>query len=379
MPATSRSLLPISFTVLAASLLLASSVSAQEAPAAIDVPAARARAIQNNVMLLALDFSRDASTVVTGGDAVRVHDVRTGKLLQEVKVPDLVRGIACSPVTNDRFAAGGDDGVIRLCRVGVERPVREIKAHQQMLINLDFSPDGTQIVSCAVRLTDDRRSIADVRLWDATNGELLHALEFQDTRIFCVRFSHDGQHLALARHMSPGEPMATSVVELYDVREWRLVRSVPFEPGFGIALDFSPDGASLLIAGGICIPTGPGMCQPTGKLWIVDLNDDGPAQPIKVDQSEYFRSASITPAGDLFATGTLGRTPPGMNLVSLIQMRRLDTGEIVWSHEGEVGAPYGVTVSPDGSLVAGCTARLVQILKATTGEPLTTIDVGESP
>jgi hypothetical protein len=58
-------------------------------------------------------------------------------------------------------------------------------------------------------------------------------------------------------------------------------------------------------------------------------------------------------------------------------MRRLDAGAVVWSRDGAVGDSYGVTVSPGGTLVAGCTDRQVQILEAGTGEVVRVIEVGE--
>jgi WD40 repeat protein len=333
------------------------------------------------IQLLALDFSQDGSLLVTGGDAVRVHDVATGKMLQEFKVPEQVRSIACSPVSRDLFAVGRNDGAIGLYRIGADEPIRELPGDGQMVLDLAFSPDGTQLVCSGTKYSADRKARGDVRLWDVDKGTLLHSLEFADFGISCFAYSADGQHLGIARNPKDGDPKSTAVAELYDVREWRLVRSIPFEPGFALGFDFTPDGSKLLIVGGVCVPLKPGSCQPTGKIWVVDLADDQPARRIDVDPRSYFRTARITPAGDLFATGTAEvRVRPGeLALVSMIQVRRLDTGEVVWSRDGEVGDPNGVTVSPDGDLVAGCTDRQVQIFRASTGDLVRTIDIGNAP
>jgi hypothetical protein len=127
------------------------------------------------------------------------------------------------------------------------------------------------------------------------------------------------------------------------------------------------------------VPSGPNSCRPTGKLWVADLTAGGTARPIEVEQSDYFRSGRFAPGGELFATGTavVRERPNESALVSLIQMRRLDTGAVVWSRDGAVGDSYGVTVSPGGALVAGCTDRQVQILVAATGEVVQVIEVGE--
>ncbi len=263
--------------------------------------------------------------------------------------------------------------------MGATQAVQELEGHGHRVLDLDFSPEGAMLVSSGTISPRGRPASGEVRLWDVDNGQLLHSLDYQETGVSCTAYSGDGQHIALARKPRDRGPNAKAVVELYDVGDWRLVRSVPFEPGFASALDFTRDGKKLLIAGGVCVPTGPRSCRPTGKLWVVDLAFDQPARRIEVNQCDYFRSASITPAGDSFATGTTAApNKPGL-VVSVIQMRRMDNGKVLWSRDGATGEPYGVTVSPDGMLVAGCTTRQIQILKASTGEPVTTIDIGEAP
>jgi len=379
-----RRLLLIAPAALVVDLVFTSSVFAQEVAKTLPKPvAAQAAAAPapRSVRLWDMEFSLDGSMLITGGDALRVHDVTTGKLLHQSRLPAQVYSVAFSPVSRELFAVGRNDGVIGLYRVGAEQPIRELPGDGQRVLGLAFSPDGLQLIGTGTKYSANRDARGDVRMFDIETGKLLHSLDFPDFGISCFAWSGDGQHIAIARNPKKGDPNVTAVAELYEVREWRLVRSIPFEPGFATGLDFTPDGGKLLIVGGVCVPLRPGACQPTGKMWVVDLADDEPAQRIDADPRSYFHSARILPSADLFATGTaeVRIRPNEQALVSLIQVRRIDTGEVIWSRDGEVGDPSGVTVSPDGELVAGCSDRQVQIFNAASGELVRMIDLDNAP
>src|SRR5262245_40867752 len=93
-----------------------------------DVAAAR-----QSVMLLSLNFSRDGSMLITGGDCVRIYDTSSGQQLQRLTPPRLTRAARFSPIKTDLFATAGDDGAIRLWQFSQTDPVRVLKGHSDMV------------------------------------------------------------------------------------------------------------------------------------------------------------------------------------------------------------------------------------------------------
>jgi len=134
----------------------------------------------------------------------------------------------------------------------------------------------------------------------------------------------------------------------------------------------------LVITGGECVPLDRG-CRPTGKLWMANLNSENPAIALDTEQCGYFRSASLSPKGDHFATAASRPYSTDRNIanamVSEIQMRSIDNGEILWRTDGKTGEPYGVTISPDGRIVGYCLGNWILMFDTNTGALVSSIDV----
>ncbi|MGI9457502.1 MAG: WD40 repeat domain-containing protein, partial [Aeoliella sp.] len=340
-------------------------------------------AARQPILLLSLDFARDGSSLVTGGDSVRVYGMESGELLMQAHPPKITRTVAFSPTEKDLFAAAGDDGAIRLWHVDNAEPTRVLKGHSGMVLDLAFSPDNKLLASGGTQYVGGRRALGELRLWDTESGKLLHSLDFADAGVQGVSFSRDGGRLAFCKNSAIDD--VPSTVNVYNVENWELVHSVPFSPGFAQTVLFTTDGSRLIVTGGYCVPLSPTSCRPTGKIWFAELSTSEPAKLLETSASDYFRSASLTSEGEFFATGTarhhyqldtLGKIV-GQSLVAEIQLRKTDTGKIVWSQEGEIGDPYGVTISRDGEHVACCSGSKVLIFDASSGRQERAITVGE--
>ena len=68
------------------------------------------------------------------------------------------------------------------------RFLRTLRADDQEIFNLVFSPDGKFLMS------GDTKGILDI--WDVQKGILLETIKAHDSDIFTVAFSPDGQWLA---------------------------------------------------------------------------------------------------------------------------------------------------------------------------------------
>ena len=362
---------------------------------------------QSPAMQLSLDFSRDGSMLVTGGDAVRVYDVESkellhvsmkasvekhsrhveGAMIESTTLSPLTRTVAFSPTDNDLFVAAGDDGVIRLCQVSKQEPVLVLKGHSYRVSSVAFSPDGALIASSAARTSMSKRAMGELKIWNTKTGKELQSITFPGSAVSCVAFSDNGNFLAISSSRKAGKEEVASEIVVYDVASWKRMKKIPFTPGFALSILFAGNERQLIITGGVCIPLSETSCRPTGKLWFADLTSDETPIPLKVEQCDYFRSASLASSGDHFATGTsiqrdqldkMGQKI-GHARVSEIQMRKTDTGEILWRHDEKMSEPYGVTLSPNGKLVGYCVNNWIIMLNADSGALVTSINVEENP
>ena len=65
----------------------------------------------------------------------------------------------------------------------------------------------------------------------------------------------------------------------------------------------------------------------------------------------------------------------GSTVVAQIEMRKAESGEIIWSQEEEAGSAYGVTISPDGKTVGCCSGQKILLFDAEDGALLRSIEV----
>jgi WD40 repeat protein len=331
-----------------------------------------ARGQKRATFLFGLDFSSDGSLVATCGDRVRVHEVKTGKLVRAIDWR-LTRAVAFSPAAADLFAAGGDDGLVRVWRVGNKDAVLELKGHDGLVASLAFDKAGRLLASGSVRFDKGKSGLGQFRLWDVGTGELVHSLDVKAAGINGISFSADGRLVAFCRN-AVAEPAA----DVYRVRAWERVASVRLTAGklegtpFGGATLFVGGDKRLIVAGGVCVPATPaeaapykGACRPTGLLWGADIGNPGPARLLDDPREDYFQSLAPTPDGKRFVTN--GGLTPG-RAIHRVEMRDVADGKPVWTAANPGGAAYGVRVSPDGKFVASCAGTGVRVLDAGTGE-----------
>ncbi|MBY0504218.1 MAG: WD40 repeat domain-containing protein [Bryobacteraceae bacterium] len=96
-----------------------------------------------------------------------------------------------------------------------------------------ISPDNSTIVASSYD--------ANVRAWNARNGELLALIEQLPVAMFAMGFSPDGARLATGG--------ADRVVYLWDTKTWKLLRKFAPHREMISALAFSPSGKHLLTGG----------------------------------------------------------------------------------------------------------------------------------
>jgi WD40 repeat protein len=101
--------------------------------------------------------SADGSLVAVGYDdrTARVWEIATGRLVAELPHVGSVGGVAFSP--NGRFLVAASGSAPTIWDLGSQRPLVQLFGHQGRVDAVDFSPDGSSIVSGGVDRT--------VRIW----------------------------------------------------------------------------------------------------------------------------------------------------------------------------------------------------------------------
>ncbi len=95
--------------------------------------------------------------------------------------------LAASP-TEPLVAVGGEQQVVRLWDIRLQRPVRRLVGHTGEVRALSFSPDGRLLASGSVDNT--------VRIWEVDTGQQVLCLNGHRSAVLTVAFSPDGRRLA---------------------------------------------------------------------------------------------------------------------------------------------------------------------------------------
>ncbi|MFM7245402.1 MAG: WD40 repeat domain-containing protein [Planctomycetaceae bacterium] len=166
------------------------------ASASLAVADAPARLADFGRWVIAADYARDGTTLVTaGGDSLlyRPGDVVAWNVADGTRIgefvghPTAVWAVRLSP-DGRLLATAGYDGLVRLWDVSTRQPKHDLKKHKGWVRGVAFSPDGTRLASAG----ED----GSVVLWDIATGAEVKTIAAHEGAAACVAYAPDGQTLA---------------------------------------------------------------------------------------------------------------------------------------------------------------------------------------
>ncbi|KIK31827.1 hypothetical protein CY34DRAFT_19529, partial [Suillus luteus UH-Slu-Lm8-n1] len=204
----------------------------------------------------------DRRRMVTGlsnHHALRLWDLETGVVLKKMEGHD--NGVWALAVSRDgQIIASGDLGgelIIWHGETG-ESITQPIEAHSEGINSVDFSPDGTVLVT---------GSWDDIKFW-CTKTWQMQGEPIDCDYVRCVRYSPSGELLAVA---------TTDNIHIYDPDTRERVASFKGHTNWNYSLAWTPDGTRLLSGGDKRDPTirewDPSTWQQVGHPWEGHTDD----------------------------------------------------------------------------------------------------------
>ncbi len=250
------------------------------------------------------------------------------------KHEDAVLGINFSP-DGTMLASGSWDNTIKLWEVADGREITTLHGHSAPVMKVSFSPGGTLLASGSRDNT--------IKLWNVSDGKEITTLHGHSDIVASVSFSPDGTLLASGSW--------DNTIKLWDLADGKEIATLHEHSDPVANVSFSPDGTLLAS----------GSWDKTIKLWDVA---DSKELTTLYGHSDNVMSVSFSPDGTLLASGSTDRS---------IKLWTVADGEELNTLHGHSRDIYNVTFSPDGILLAsGSADKTIKLWTVVDGEELTT-------
>jgi WD40 repeat protein/Flp pilus assembly protein TadD len=296
--------------------------------------------------ILSIAFRPDGARLAAGSlsGLVTLWDIPTGKRIRTLMAGDAPAfDLAFSPDGHRLATAAGTVKLWDIETGSVQQELRELKGGPGRIKAVAFSPDGRLVASA--RIGDTAAGHA-INLWEAGSGKRLQTIPSPSGKlVYDLAFHPDGRRLTAA-HSYEG-------VVTWDIETGREVGRFAGHTGEVYRVAYSDDGRILASAGD------------DGQIWIWDTATNQKRRVLEGHVST-FGGPALGPAGTPLAArggvptfGGLALGPAGTSLaaaggaptVFLWDLNARAADATLEGHEGEV---VFAAYSPDGRVLASC-------------------------
>jgi WD40 repeat protein len=324
-----------------------------------------------NDAINSLAYTADSKVLIGGGAAgqVRLWDLATGGEQPPGGPRAPIHALVFTP-DGRSVISSGQDNTIRIWDAATGREVRSWGARVNKSPNLALSPDGKVL---AVGGEAPANAQAPVRLWDTATGQELRVLPGHNQVVTCLAFAPDGTTLAtgggdnLVQLWDPVTSKARRTLRGHPV----LVRCLAFSPDGSTLASGGYESAVRLWEAASGKPRGQVVAvQTTTPYFSSTMPGSGFRATGWNNQQVFVEALRFTPDGrSLISAGgggsTLARSPCLCDLAGERVLRRFGEGTM---H----GAP--LAVSPDGKVLATGGSNTIALWEVATGRLLASLD-----
>ena len=225
------------------------------------------------------------------------------------------------------IASGSEDATVRIWNSSDGSLVHKLIGHKEIVNDLSFSPDGTILASAS--------NDGSVRFWDVGGGNLIRTIDPLIDRVYNVEFSPDGNLIAIGGHKC--------FIELRHVNSGIFRRSLPqpkcVERYQGMVsswgIDFTSDGEEII--------TGDGRPCCGGSIQRWEVGEYIPPTLLEGYQLRT-RDIDISPDDSTLTVAFIGSP--------VFWLMDAENGSLLETFTGHTYRVNSVVFSPDGNLVA---------------------------
>ena len=186
-------------------------------------------------------FTSDGTRIIATADrgrSILVLNAKTGGVIHRLRQQHIALAFDVTP-DNRLLVIGLGNGSASVIDLDSGQQLRQCEGPtiqgRQDIFSLGISPDGTRVMAGYKEHT--------VRLWDLNTGLALNDFRTPVPGHEAVVFTPDGLRAVVAEFKG--------ITGLIETETGRLLGTTPLIPGHGSAVAVSPDGASVLICGGV--------------------------------------------------------------------------------------------------------------------------------
>lgn len=191
-----------------------------------------AAALSPNQKLLAVGgWLEECNASVFGCGYIRLFNLQTGQIKALLKGhQNVIIDLAFSPDGN-RLISGSGDQTAHIWDVHNNKTVNVLKGHTDDIYAVAFSPDGSLVVTGSF---DDT-----LKLWNAKTGSLIRTLQGHTNKVASVEFTPDGKYLLSGSY--------DKTIRLWDGRTGKFIRVLANFDKRIVGLKISPDSSKVLV------------------------------------------------------------------------------------------------------------------------------------